>query len=124
MGYDPASGFRVVTGRLVKLNRGVFRLAAYPSKGPCFGYAALLATVGEGSYLCGESVFQLYDLCPTRSYVATVATPRHVRRTTIPKCMRLAETVGTPRLGDRPVMLRDNCILMKNFALFLSVLII
>ena len=93
MGVHPAEMYRWdATGRLVKLNRGVFRLTAYPSKGLVSDMAALLATVGEGSYLCGESVLQLYDLCPTRSYVATVATPRRIRRTTIPKGVKVVKS--------------------------------
>jgi hypothetical protein len=90
MGVHPAEMYRWdAAGRLMKLNRGVFRLAAYPLKGFISDMAAIIATVGEGSYLYGESVLQLYDLCPTRSYVVTVATPRRIRRTTIPEGIKV-----------------------------------
>lgn len=93
MGVHAAEMYRWdAAGRLIKLNRGVFRLAAYPSKGLISDMAAIVATVGEGAYLYGESVLQLYDLCPTRSYVATVATPRRIRRTTIPKGIKVVKS--------------------------------
>lgn len=93
MGVHPAELYRWdASGRLMKLSRGVFRLTAYPSKGLITDMAAILATVGEGSYLCGESVLQLYNLCPTRSYVATVASARRVRRMTIPGGVRVVKS--------------------------------
>lgn len=100
MGVHPAEMYRwVASGRLMKLNRGVFRLTAYPSSGLVSDMAALLAAVGEGAYLCGESVLQLYNLCPTRSYVATIASPRRIRRTTIPKGVRVVKS----RIGYKPI---------------------
>ena len=100
LGVHPAEMYRWdATGRLVKLNRGVFRLTMYPSNGFVSDMAALLAMVGEGSYLYGESAIQLYDLCPTRSYVATVATPRRIRRTTIPEGVRVIKS----QPGYKPV---------------------
>ena len=63
---------------------GGFRLTSYPSQGFVSDMAALLALVGEGAYLCGESVLALYDLCPTRSYVATVAVSGRFRKRQIP----------------------------------------
>jgi len=100
MGVHPAEIYRwAASGRLMKLNRGVFRLTAYPSNGLVSDMAALLAMVGEGAYLCGESVLQLYDLCPTRSYVATIASPRRIRRTTIPKGVRVVKS----EIGYKPI---------------------
>ena len=100
LGVHPAEMYRWdATGRLVKLNRGVFRLTMYPSNGFVSDMAALLAMVGEGSYLYGESAIQLYDLCPTRSYVATVATPRRIRRMTIPEGVRVIKS----QPGYKPV---------------------
>jgi len=100
MGVHPAEMYRWdAAGRLIKLNRGVFRLAAYPSKGFVSDMAAIVATVGEGSYLYGESVLQLYGLCPTRSYVASVATPRRIRRTTIPRGIKVVKSAP----GYKPI---------------------
>ena len=93
MGIHPAEIYRWnAAGRLIKLNRGVFRLTSYPSKGLISDMAAILATVGEGSYLYGESVLQLYNLCPTRSYIVTIATPQRVRKTTIPKGVKIIKS--------------------------------
>ena len=86
-------------GRLIKVGRGVFRLTTYPSRGFLSDMAALLAFFGEGSYLYGESVLALYDLCPTRSYVAMVAVPGRMRKTSIPEGV----TVVKAKRGYRPV---------------------
>ena len=100
LGVYPVEIYRwVASGRLMKLNRGVFRLTAYPFNGLVSDMAALLAAVGEGAYLCGESVLQLYDLCPTRSYVAMVASPRRIRRTTIPKGVKIVKS----EIGYKPI---------------------
>lgn len=81
MGVFPAEIYRwCKSGRIMKVARGVFRLTSYPSQGKISDMAALLASVGDGSYLYGESALALLNLCPTRSYVATVAAPRRVRR--------------------------------------------
>ena len=86
MGIFPAEMYRwCKSGRLMKVGRGVFRLTAYPSHGFVSDMAALLALFGEGAYLYGESVLALYELCPTRSYVAMVAVPGRIRKTIIPK---------------------------------------
>lgn len=71
----------VKTGRIVKVGHGVYRLAAYPLQGAVSDMAALLAEVGEGAYLYGETVLGFLELCPTRSYVAFIATPNRCRRT-------------------------------------------
>ena len=68
-------------GWLVKVGHGVYRLATYPSQGIVSDMAAILAEVGEEAYLYGESVLGFLGLCPTRSSVAFIATPKRVRRT-------------------------------------------
>ena len=67
-------------GRILKVGHGVYRLASYPAEGVVTDMASLLAAVGDGSYLYGESVLGFLELCPTRSYVAFVATPNRVRK--------------------------------------------
>lgn len=67
-------------GRIVKVGHGVYRLTAYPMQGAVTDMAVLLAEVGEGSYLYGETVLGFLELCPTRSYVAFIATPNRCRR--------------------------------------------
>ena len=85
MGIFPAEMYRWCRkGLLMKSGRGVFRMTAYPSQGMVSDMAALLALFGDGAYLYGESVLALYSLCPTRSYVATVAVPGRMRKTNIP----------------------------------------
>ena len=61
--------------------------------------AALLALFGDDAYLCGESVLALYGLCPTRSYVATVAVPGRMRKTNIPHGV----TVVRAQRGYKPI---------------------
>lgn len=67
-------------GRIVKVGHGVYRLTAYPSEGLVSDMAAVLAEVGDDSYLYGETALGFLELCPTRSYVAYVATPNRCRR--------------------------------------------
>lgn len=99
MGVFPAEMYRWCRkGRLMKVGRGVFRLTAYPSQGFVSDMAALLALAGDGSYLCGESALALYDLCPTRSYVAEVAVPGRFRKTLTPRGM----VVRRAQRGYRP----------------------
>lgn len=86
MGIFPAEMYRWCRqGRLMKVGRGVFRMTAYPSQGMLSDMAALLALFGDDAYLCGESVLALYGLCPTRSYVATVAVPGRMRKRQVPQ---------------------------------------
>lgn len=66
-------------GRLVRVWRGVYRLAHYIPT-PYDGYAEAVAIVGPGAYLFGESVIALHGLAPTNPKVTHVATPRRVRR--------------------------------------------
>lgn len=67
-------------GRIIKLGHGVYRLTTFPMQGAVSDMAALLAEVGEDSYLYGETVLGFLELCPTRSYKAFVATPHRCRR--------------------------------------------
>lgn len=100
MGIFPAEIYRwCKSGLLMKVARGVFRMTAYPSKGMASDMAALLAIFGNGAYLWGESVLALYGLCPTRSYVATVAVPRRVRKTQIPNGV----TIVRAQPGYKPI---------------------
>ncbi len=100
MGIFPAEMYRWCRkGLLMKSGRGVFRMMAYPSQGMVSDMAALLALFGDGAYLCGESVLALYGLCPTRSYVATVAVPGRMRKTNIPHGV----TVVRARKGYNPI---------------------
>lgn len=81
LGIFPAEIYRwCKTGRIMKVARGVFRLMSYPSQGMISNMATLLASVGDGSYLYGESALAFLGLCPTRPYVATVAVPRRIRK--------------------------------------------
>ena len=98
MGVFPTELYRWCNkGRLVKVGRGVFRLTAYPSQGLVSDMAALLALFGDGAYLFGESALALYNLCPTRSYVATVAVPGRMRKTELPKGVRIVKAPETCR---------------------------
>ena len=67
-------------GKLIKTARGVYRFADYPMDSESAAMTAILAEVGEGAYLCGETALGFMELCPVRSYVATVATPNRFRR--------------------------------------------
>ena len=86
MGIFPAEMYRWCRkGRLMKVGRGVFRMKAYPSQGMMSDMTALLALFGDGAYLCGESVLALYGLCPTSSYVASVAVSGRMRKQKVPQ---------------------------------------
>lgn len=92
MGVFPAEIYRWrKIGRLIKVGRGVFRLAAYPFQGFVSDMAVVLAQVGEGAYLYGESAIALYGLCPTRSYVAFVAVPGRFRKKQIPSGLTIVK---------------------------------
>ena len=100
MGIFPAEMYRWCRkGLLMKSGRGVFRVTAYPSQGMVSDMAALLALFGDDAYLCGESVLSLYGLCPTRSYVATVAVQGRMRKTNIPHGV----TVVRAQRGYKPI---------------------
>ncbi len=67
-------------GRIAKVGHGVYRLLSYPAQGDVTDRAALLAEVGEDSFLWGETALGFLGLCPVRSYVAYVASPHRIRR--------------------------------------------
>ena len=71
----------IKNGRIVKVGHGVYRITTYPMQAAVTEMACLLAEVGDGSYLYGETALGFLDLCPTRSYVVFVATPNRCRRT-------------------------------------------
>ena len=70
----------VRNGRLEKAGRGVFRLSQYPYKEYCH-YAESVALVGEGSWICGESVLAMFNLALVNPLKTHVATTKRVRRT-------------------------------------------
>ena len=70
----------VRNGRLEKAGRGVFRLSQYPYNEYCH-YAESVALVGEGSWICGESVLAMFNLALVNPLKTHVATTKRVRRT-------------------------------------------
>lgn len=93
MGVYPAELYRwCKSERLTKLNRGVFRLTAYPMYGWVSDMAAILASIGDGAFLYGESALQLYNLCSTRSYVVTVGYPHRLRKANLSKGISVIKT--------------------------------
>ena len=94
LGVFPAEIYRwCKAGKLLKVGRGVYRLTTIPSQGFVSDMASLLAMIGEGAYLYGESVLALLRLCPTRPYIAYVAVPRRIRKTTLPKGITAPSTM-------------------------------
>ncbi len=74
-------------GKLENLSRGLYRLSRWvPSES--YPYAEAVARVGDGAYLCGESVIALLGLAPTNPAYMLVATPKRTRRT-LPASIRL-----------------------------------
>ena len=66
-------------GRLENVSRGLYRLARrVPHESD--PYAEAVARVGEGAYLCGESVIALLGLAPTNPAYICVAAPGRTRR--------------------------------------------
>lgn len=70
----------VNNGRLEKPGRGVFRLSQYPYNEYCH-YAEAVALVGEGAWICGESVLAMHNLALVNPLRTHVATTKRVRRT-------------------------------------------
>ena len=66
-------------GALTRLGRGVYQVKHHV-RGPHDHYAAAIAIVGEGAYLCGASVLALLELCPTNPSLIYVGSPMRVRR--------------------------------------------
>lgn len=80
MGISPVELARwCKRGKLMRVGHGVYRFTSYPASGIISDLAAVLAGI-DGAYLYGESVIQLLNLCPTRSYLMQVAVPRRIRR--------------------------------------------
>lgn len=93
LGVSPTEIYRWCNGgRLIKVGRAVFRLTAYPSRGDVSDLTALVAQFGDGAFLYGESALALYGLCPTRPYVAAIASPRRIRMKTAPAGVSLIKT--------------------------------
>lgn len=69
----------VQNGRLEKVGRGVFRLCRYPYNEYCH-YAEAVALVGEGAWICGESVLAMHNLALVNPLHTFVATTKRVRR--------------------------------------------
>ena len=69
----------VLNGRLEKAGRGVFRLCQYPYNEYCH-YAEAVALVGEGTWICGESVLAMHNLALVNPVQIHVATTKRVRR--------------------------------------------
>lgn len=67
-------------GKLERVGQGVYRLVRREPT-PYDPYAEAVAMVGDGAYLCGESVLAMLELAPTNPSVVHVATPKRVRRT-------------------------------------------
>ena len=76
----------VKIGRLEKVGRGVFRLRNYPYNEYCH-YAEAVALVGEGAWLCGDSVLAMHNLALVNPPCVYVATTKRVRRT-LPEWIR------------------------------------
>lgn len=74
-------------GKLENLGRGLYRLSRWvPSES--YPYAEAVARVGDGAYLCGESVIALLGLVPTNPAYVLVAATKRTRRA-LPAFIRL-----------------------------------
>ena len=99
MNVFPAEIYRwCKSGKLIKVGRGVYRLASFPSQGMVSDMVSLLALIGKDAYIYGESVLALMELCPTRPYIAYVAVPRRIRKS-LPKGLVVVQTPT----GYRPI---------------------
>ena len=86
------------SGRLEKVGRGVFRLRNYPYNEYCH-YAEAVALVGDGAWICGDSVLAMHNLAlvnPLRTYVATT---KRVRRT-LPEWIEVVKKNGVADKDD------------------------
>ena len=83
-------------GKLENLSRGLYRLTRWvPSES--YPYAEAVARVGEGAYLCGESVIALLGLAPTNPAYMQVAVQKRTRRK-LPVHIRLKKGNADDRL--------------------------
>lgn len=74
-------------GRLLRRGHGVYKLSRWVPT-PYDTYAEAVALVGDGAYICGESVLAMHDLALVDPRAIEVATPRRVRRK-LPAWIRL-----------------------------------
>lgn len=79
-------------GKLENIARGLYRLTRYVPH-PHDAYAIAVARVGEGTYLCGESVLAMLELAPTNPRYICVATPTRTRKK-LPASIRLKRPSG------------------------------
>lgn len=66
-------------GKLVRVGRGVYRVAVWPYQEQA-PYAIAVKAAGENAYLYGESVLALLGLVPTDPRRIWIASPDRVRR--------------------------------------------
>lgn len=69
----------VESGRLQKRGHGLYKLVRYTPT-DLDAYAEAVAQVGEGAYLCGESVLALHGLALVNPEKIKVATAKRVRK--------------------------------------------
>ena len=87
-------------GKLVRVGRGVYRVAVWPYQEQA-PYAIAVKAAGENAYLYGESVLALLGLAPTDPRRIWIASPDRVRR-------NLGEgTVVLDRQAEEPTALYE-----------------
>ena len=80
------------SGRLEKVGRGVFRLRNYPYNEYCH-YAEAVALVGDGAWICGDSVLAMHNLALVNPLYTCVSTTKRVRRT-MPEWIKVVQKSG------------------------------
>ena len=85
-------------GRLEKVGRGVFRLRNYPYSEYCH-YAEAVALVGDGAWICGDSVLAMHNLAFVNPLRICVATTKRVRRT-LPEWIEVVKKSGDADKDD------------------------
>ena len=88
----------VHSGRLEKVGRGVFRLRNYPYNEYCH-YAEAVALVGDGAWICGDSVLAMHNLALVNPLRICVATTKRVRRT-LPEWIEVVKKSGDEDKDD------------------------
>ena len=88
----------VQSGRLEKVGRGVFRLRNYPYSEYCH-YAEAVALVGDGAWICGDSVLAMHNLALVNPLRICVATTKRVRRT-LPEWIEVVKKSGDADKDD------------------------
>ena len=66
-------------GRLIRVERGVYRMPIWPSQ-KYAPYAIAVKAAGAGAYLYGESVIALLELTPTNPAKMWIGTSKRVRK--------------------------------------------